>query len=60
MRLDRLLRGGEFAELEEVDDPPVEALQLGLAISRRPGRRDELVRDREALRRRGDGLQSAT
>ena len=37
MRLDRLLRGGEVAELEEVDDPPVDPLQLRLAISALPG-----------------------
>ena len=49
MRVDPLLRGGKVAEFEEVDDPPVDALQLRLAISRRPGRLDELVRDRETL-----------
>ena len=37
------------AELEQVGDAPVDALQLGLAVVGRARRRDQLVGDREAL-----------
>ena len=49
MRVDPLLHGGKVAQFEEVDDPPVDALQLRLAVSRNAGRLDELVRHGESL-----------
>ena len=49
MRFDRLLGGGAVAELEEIDDAPVDALQLRLAVARSAGRADQLVRYRETL-----------
>ena len=59
MRFDRLLGGGAVAQLEEIDDAPIDALQLRLAVSRSAGRTDQLVRDRETLLDVGR-LQSAT
>ena len=49
MRVDRPPGGGHFAEFEEVDDPPVHALQFRLTIAGRTPGVDELVGDGEAL-----------